>query len=45
MYTALFSLKNKKGTAATVLCPGGKVKIEDNVYDAVAENGVIEKGM
>ncbi|MDR2911216.1 MAG: nodulation protein NfeD [Bacteroidales bacterium] len=42
--TTLFSLKNKIGIAVTVLHPSGKVKIENNIYDAVAENGFIEKG-
>ena len=42
--TNLFSLRGKTGIAATVLRPGGKVEIEGNIYDAVAENGFIEKG-
>lgn len=44
MDTALFGLKNKRGTAVTVLRPGGKVEIEGNVYDAVAENGFVDRG-
>ncbi|MBN1985550.1 MAG: nodulation protein NfeD [Prolixibacteraceae bacterium] len=36
-------LKGKSGTAKTVLRPGGKVLIEDEVYDAVAESGFIDK--
>ena len=41
---SLFELKGKTGIAHTVLRPGGKVLIDDEVYDAVAENGFIEKG-
>jgi membrane-bound serine protease (ClpP class) len=41
--TSLFILKGKEGIAQTVLRPGGKVLIEGEVYDAVAENGFIEK--
>ena len=40
----LFLLKGKQGMAQTVLRPGGKIKIGDEIYDAVAENGYIEKG-
>ncbi len=32
------------GTARTVLRPGGKIEIDDEVYDAVAETHFIEKG-
>ncbi|NQU52014.1 MAG: nodulation protein NfeD [Bacteroidetes bacterium] len=42
--TSLFDLKGKEGIAQTVLRPGGKVLIEGDVYDAIAENGFIEKG-
>ncbi len=42
--TSLFALKGKTGVAHTVLRPGGKVSIEHEVFDAVAENGFIEKG-
>jgi len=42
--TSLFALKGKTGIAQTVLRPGGKVLIDHEVYDAVAENGFIEKG-
>lgn len=42
--TSLFVLKGKTGVAHTVLRPGGKVMIDHEVYDAVAENGFIEKG-
>ncbi len=41
--TTLFRLKGKTGLAKTVLRPGGKVLIEGEVYDAVAESGFIEK--
>lgn len=33
----------KKGVAYTVLRPSGKVTIEDDIYDAAAETGYIEK--
>jgi membrane-bound serine protease (ClpP class) len=36
-------LKGKKGKTQTVLRPGGKVIIDDEVYDAVAENGFIDR--
>lgn len=42
--TSLFELKGKDGIAQTVLRPGGKVLINNDVYDAVAENGFIDKG-
>ena len=41
--TSLFNLKGKKGVAQTMLRPGGKVFVEGEVYDAVAENSYIEK--
>jgi membrane-bound serine protease (ClpP class) len=41
--TSLFALKGKTGISKTVLRPGGKVIIDGDVYDAVAENGFIEK--
>jgi membrane-bound serine protease (ClpP class) len=41
--TTMFELKGKTGVAQTVLRPGGKVLIEGDVYDAVAENGFIDK--
>jgi membrane-bound serine protease (ClpP class) len=41
--TSLFELKGKTGVAQTFLRPGGKVLIEGDVYDAVAENGFIDK--
>jgi len=37
------NLKGKSGVAKTVLRPGGKVMIDSELYDAVAENGFIEK--
>ncbi len=42
--TSLFKLKGKTGVAQTVLRPGGKVLIAGNVYDAIAEDGFIDKG-
>ena len=41
--TSLFSLKGKIGITQTMLRPGGKVIIDGTVYDAIAENGYIEK--
>jgi membrane-bound serine protease (ClpP class) len=41
---SFLELKGKKGRAATVLRPGGKVIIDDEIYDAVAETGFIDKG-
>ena len=41
--TRLFHLKGKTGISATVLRPGGKIKIDNEIFDAVAENGFIEK--
>ena len=41
--TELFELKGKTGITQTVLRPGGKIIIEDEVYDAVAETGFIDK--
>ena len=34
----------KTGIAHTILRPAGKIEIEDNVYDAVAQTGYINKG-
>lgn len=42
--TSLFELKGKEGIAQTILRPAGKVLINGEVFDAVAENGYIEKG-
>ncbi len=41
--TELFALKGRTGIAKTVLRPAGKVLIDGDVYDAVAENGLIDK--
>ena len=46
-YTSNFQTKNLvglKGIAYTVLRPGGKVMIEDELYDAQTRGGFIEKG-
>jgi membrane-bound serine protease (ClpP class) len=40
----LYFLIGKKGIAYTVLRPAGKVKIDDEIYDAVAFLDFIEKG-
>ncbi len=37
-------LVGSKGVAYTVLRPSGKIEIDDDIYDATAENGYIEKG-
>ncbi|MCL1850763.1 MAG: nodulation protein NfeD [Bacteroidetes bacterium] len=37
------ALIGKTGRAATLLRPAGKVEIDDEIYDAVSEYGVIEK--
>ncbi len=34
----------KEGTAITVLRPAGKVSVDDEIYDAIAEVGFIDKG-
>ncbi len=41
---AMLALTGKSGTAQTVLRPGGKVLIDAEVYDAVAETGFIDRG-
>jgi len=41
---SLISLVGKKGMAATVLRPSGKVWVDGEFYDAVSESGFIEKG-
>lgn len=41
--TSLFALKGKTGISQTVLRPGGKVIIDNEIYDAVTESGFIEK--
>ena len=38
------SLIGKTGIAATVLRPSGRIMVENEIYDAVAETGYIEKG-
>ncbi len=42
--TSMLKLKGKKGSAQTVLRPGGKVTVDGEVYDAVAETGFIDRG-
>jgi membrane-bound serine protease (ClpP class) len=42
--SSFIALKGKEGKAHTVLRPGGKVIIDNEIYDAVAENGFIDKG-
>jgi membrane-bound serine protease (ClpP class) len=39
------SLVGKTGIAHTMLRPAGKVEIDDDVFDAVAQTGYIEKGV
>jgi membrane-bound serine protease (ClpP class) len=41
--TSMFALKGKAGVSKTVLRPGGKIFIEGEVYDAVANSGFIDK--
>ena len=41
--TTMLELKGRTGIAHTVLRPAGKVLIDGEVYDAVAENGFIDK--
>lgn len=41
--TSMFALKGKTGISKTVLRPGGKIFIEGEVYDAVANSGFIDK--
>jgi len=41
---AMYNLVGKSGRSVTFLRPAGKVEIEDEIYDAVSEFGVIEKG-
>lgn len=46
-YTARFhkeTMVGKEGTAHTILRPSGKVKIEDNIYDAFTRGSYIENG-
>lgn len=39
-----FHLVGKEGIAQTILRPSGKIEIEGNQYDAVANYGIIERG-
>ncbi len=41
--TGMYALKGKTGISKTVLRPGGKVFIEGEVFDAVANSGFIDK--
>lgn len=41
--TGMFQLKGKHGISKTVLRPSGKILIEDEVFDAIAANGFIDK--
>ncbi|MCG6190692.1 NfeD family protein [Maribellus maritimus] len=40
---SFLALKGKTGTSKTVLRPGGKVLVDNEVYDAIAENGFIDR--
>lgn len=40
----LAKLKGRSGAAFTDLRPAGKIVIDDEIYDAIAETGFIEKG-
>ena len=40
-----FELVGKKGVTTTMLMPSGKVEIDDDIFDAMAETGFIEKGV
>ena len=42
--SGFFHLVGKEGIAQTILRPSGKIEIEGNQYDAVANYGIIEKG-
>lgn len=42
--TGMYALKGRNGISKTVLRPGGKVIIDDEVFDAMAVNGFIDKG-
>jgi membrane-bound serine protease (ClpP class) len=41
--TGMFALKGKTGISKTVLRPGGKIFVEGEVFDAVANSGFIDK--
>ena len=43
--TGMFALKGKTGISQTVLRPAGKVFIDDEVFDAIALNGFIDKNV
>ncbi len=42
--TSYQMMMGKEGIAKTVLRPAGKIQIDDEIYDATAETGFIEKG-
>jgi len=42
--SSFIAMKGRAGKAHTVLRPGGKVIIDNEIYDAVAESGFIDKG-
>jgi membrane-bound ClpP family serine protease len=42
--TASLPLAGAEGEVCTTMHPGGKVRIENNLYDAIAETNYIEKG-
>jgi membrane-bound serine protease (ClpP class) len=41
--TGMYALKGKTGIASTVLRPAGKVLVENEIFDAIATNGFIDK--
>lgn len=41
----LLNLKGKSGIAVTVLRPSGKISVDGKMYDALAESGMIDKGV
>jgi membrane-bound serine protease (ClpP class) len=43
--TGMFALKGKTGISQTILRPGGKVFIEGEVFDAIANSGFIDKNV
>jgi len=43
-HVTAINMVGKKGIANTILRPAGKVEIEGDIYDAMAESGFIEKG-
>ena len=42
--TAIKSQVGRRGVALSVLRPSGKVEIDGDVFDAVAERGYVEQG-